>query len=145
MAFTKKTWVNKGETGATPLNATNLNDLENRIDNALTPEKLTASDFFKSLNVTIVDFYVYKYGDIINIQRISHSRVTGVTSVTIGVVKDKYLPISGVPVRLEYQNDYSEMQPSRVLLQANGELQYTSATQINSGGYVYNASYICKG
>lgn len=35
MAFVKKTWVNQGETGATPLNATNLNDLETRIANGL--------------------------------------------------------------------------------------------------------------
>ena len=37
MAFTKKTWVNKGQVGATPLNATNLNNLEDRISNATKP------------------------------------------------------------------------------------------------------------
>ena len=37
MAFTKKTWVDKGQTGATPLNATNLNNLEDRISNATAP------------------------------------------------------------------------------------------------------------
>ena len=37
MAFTKKTWVDKGQTGSTPLNATNLNDLEDRISNATAP------------------------------------------------------------------------------------------------------------
>ena len=34
MLFTKKTWQNKGETGATRLNAAAFNDLETRIDNA---------------------------------------------------------------------------------------------------------------
>ncbi len=38
MAFTKKTWIDRGQTGATPLNATNLNNLENRIYDGINSE-----------------------------------------------------------------------------------------------------------
>ena len=152
MAFTKKTWVDKGQTGATPLNATNLNNLEDRIaaadslkQNKLTVEQISSSDFFESLNVTLTGFYVYKYGNIINIQRIAHSSVNFTNEITVGTIKDKYLPYGGVSIRTSYQNDKTPNTPGKCFILANGYLQYTASGAGSTAGYIYNTSYICKG
>ena len=128
---------------------TELDNLESSKQDVLVVEKLSASDFFDTYNVSFLDFYVYKYGNIINIQRFSHTNVTVSASVSyeVGYIKEKYRPVSGKTMRIGFQNESNIAVPTRGYIDSDvGRITYGSTgTSYKTSGFIWNTTYICKG
>ena len=86
MSFTKKNWVNKGETGYenSKINADNLNDLEDRIDSGFL--NTVSKDIVINRNV------IYNTGIILNGQEVKFIRADGYVLPNNGT-KELVLPI----------------------------------------------------
>ena len=95
MAYTQKTWYNKGSQNRTPANATNMNDLEKRIFNGFnsvfeTAERLTncndatSPGVYQYISTTANIPPIFTYGNIIVTKSIVGTGNTYITQLALG-------------------------------------------------------------
>lgn len=140
MAFVKKTWVNQGETGATPLNATNLNDLETRIANGLSDTGWLNLPLEAGISVgsTIGKAQYRKVGKIVYIR----GDVRGISSgnTIISTLPSNYRP-SSIHI---FNNVLQGPRYVRMYITAGGDftLEWTSDGKYESSSYIIATSFL---
>lgn len=129
MAFTPKTYYPEGHAQQTPINTINLNDLENRIANALKIEDkssaITIASGFTSDNSRQ---FLYKQSDMISLDLL----ITG-TSIPATFTTVATLPTECAPTKDIFCSIYCD--------NGNAQSLYVGACRISTNG---NIDVLCK-
>lgn len=123
-------------------------------DNKLMEEEcvpISKEEFFESLNYNILEFYAYRCGNMVNIQRCvieSITYPTTETQVSIGTIKSKYAPFSSTTIRaMASAGGGANINCIFMLTNANkADMYWTPDLKgTTSNCYIFNIMYFMKG